>query len=307
MDDRLAIFVGVQPLPTTTISRPGPSLKAKRSPPSPASPRTPSTASRRTRPKLGRPPPERAPAVDQPQIRGRPRRRSTRASAATAATSAASPTGASSGSANACASPSQAPRCWCSATGGSWQPPSTPSRPAGGRSPASCHGTRPRARGHAWGSSGRSASTRSRRRRGRLSRGRQGRRLPSRVLPVLRRKGDKFHQTGKPTALMEALVKVCPAGGLVLDPFAGRVAPASAPCSGPALPRYRDVTRVRRDSGAPSDCSGEVRSCRERCRDSIIFVEALISAIRIAASALISAVRIAASLLSSATRIAASF
>jgi hypothetical protein len=35
------------------------------------------------------------------------------------------------------------------------------------------------------------------------------------------KKGDKFHQTGKPTALMEALVKVCPADGLVLDPFAG--------------------------------------------------------------------------------------
>lgn len=35
------------------------------------------------------------------------------------------------------------------------------------------------------------------------------------------KKGDKFHQTGKPTALMEQLVRVCPAGGLVLDPFAG--------------------------------------------------------------------------------------
>jgi site-specific DNA-methyltransferase (adenine-specific) len=32
---------------------------------------------------------------------------------------------------------------------------------------------------------------------------------------------DKHHQTGKPTPLMEQLVRVCPAGGLVLDPFAG--------------------------------------------------------------------------------------
>lgn len=32
---------------------------------------------------------------------------------------------------------------------------------------------------------------------------------------------DKHHQTGKPTALMRELVKICPPGGLVLDPFAG--------------------------------------------------------------------------------------
>lgn len=35
------------------------------------------------------------------------------------------------------------------------------------------------------------------------------------------KKSDKFHQTGKPTALMEQVVKVCPPGGLVLDPFCG--------------------------------------------------------------------------------------
>jgi site-specific DNA-methyltransferase (adenine-specific) len=35
------------------------------------------------------------------------------------------------------------------------------------------------------------------------------------------RKSDKFHLTGKPTGLMEALVECCPAGGLILDPFSG--------------------------------------------------------------------------------------
>jgi site-specific DNA-methyltransferase (adenine-specific) len=37
--------------------------------------------------------------------------------------------------------------------------------------------------------------------------------------PVLQ--ADKFHPTGKPTALLLDLVKVCRPGGLVLDPFAG--------------------------------------------------------------------------------------
>lgn len=32
---------------------------------------------------------------------------------------------------------------------------------------------------------------------------------------------DKHHQTGKPTALMREVVKICPPGGLILDPFAG--------------------------------------------------------------------------------------
>ncbi|PAU61950.1 adenine methyltransferase [Pseudomonas sp. PIC25] len=45
------------------------------------------------------------------------------------------------------------------------------------------------------------------------------------VLPgVIRepvRKADKFHMTGKPTALMRQVVKICERGGVVLDPFAG--------------------------------------------------------------------------------------
>lgn len=32
---------------------------------------------------------------------------------------------------------------------------------------------------------------------------------------------DKFHLTGKPTALMEELVKIVPEGGIILDPFVG--------------------------------------------------------------------------------------
>ncbi|MCC4593788.1 DNA-methyltransferase [Xanthomonas campestris] len=45
------------------------------------------------------------------------------------------------------------------------------------------------------------------------------------VLPgVIResvRKADKHHLTGKPTDLMRQLVKICEAGGRILDPFAG--------------------------------------------------------------------------------------
>lgn len=45
------------------------------------------------------------------------------------------------------------------------------------------------------------------------------------VLPgVIRtpvRKADKFHMTGKPTALMREVVKICERGGTILDPFAG--------------------------------------------------------------------------------------
>lgn len=37
--------------------------------------------------------------------------------------------------------------------------------------------------------------------------------------PVLQ--ADKFHMTGKPTALMRELAQVVPAGGRILDPFAG--------------------------------------------------------------------------------------
>lgn len=35
------------------------------------------------------------------------------------------------------------------------------------------------------------------------------------------KRSDKHHITGKPTPLMQDLVKVAPAGGLILDPFAG--------------------------------------------------------------------------------------
>lgn len=38
-------------------------------------------------------------------------------------------------------------------------------------------------------------------------------------VPVLQ--ADKFHLTGKPTALMEKLVAIVPRGGLVVDPFMG--------------------------------------------------------------------------------------
>lgn len=32
---------------------------------------------------------------------------------------------------------------------------------------------------------------------------------------------DKFHQTGKPTELMRHIVRICPEGGVILDPFMG--------------------------------------------------------------------------------------
>ena len=32
---------------------------------------------------------------------------------------------------------------------------------------------------------------------------------------------DKHHQTGKPTPLMREIVRICPAGGRILDPFSG--------------------------------------------------------------------------------------
>jgi site-specific DNA-methyltransferase (adenine-specific) len=35
------------------------------------------------------------------------------------------------------------------------------------------------------------------------------------------KKSDKFHMTGKPTAVLQQLVECVPPGGLVLDPFAG--------------------------------------------------------------------------------------
>lgn len=44
--------------------------------------------------------------------------------------------------------------------------------------------------------------------------------LPGYHLESIRR-ADKHHITGKPTQLMRQLVRVCPPGGVVLDPFAG--------------------------------------------------------------------------------------
>ncbi len=45
-------------------------------------------------------------------------------------------------------------------------------------------------------------------------------------VPVVQ--ADKFHMTGKPTALMRQLVRVAPPGGLILDPFAGSFTTAIA-------------------------------------------------------------------------------
>ena len=45
---------------------------------------------------------------------------------------------------------------------------------------------------------------------------------------------DKHHVTGKPTAVMQRLVRICPRGGVVLDPFAG-----SATTGVAALPEGR--------------------------------------------------------------------
>lgn len=41
------------------------------------------------------------------------------------------------------------------------------------------------------------------------------------VFRVVVRQTDKHHITGKPTELMREVVKLCPPGGVVLDPFAG--------------------------------------------------------------------------------------
>ena len=42
--------------------------------------------------------------------------------------------------------------------------------------------------------------------------------------PVLRK--EKQHQTGKPTALMQDVVRICPLDGTILDPFAGSASTA---------------------------------------------------------------------------------
>lgn len=41
------------------------------------------------------------------------------------------------------------------------------------------------------------------------------------VIRCVVRQADKYHVTGKPLTVMQALVKVCPVGGVVLDPFMG--------------------------------------------------------------------------------------
>ncbi len=41
------------------------------------------------------------------------------------------------------------------------------------------------------------------------------------VYRIAGRQADKHHLTGKPTELMRAIVRICPPGGIVLDPFAG--------------------------------------------------------------------------------------
>jgi site-specific DNA-methyltransferase (adenine-specific) len=35
------------------------------------------------------------------------------------------------------------------------------------------------------------------------------------------KQADKFHINGKPTELMQQVVRICPPGGRILDPFAG--------------------------------------------------------------------------------------
>jgi len=41
------------------------------------------------------------------------------------------------------------------------------------------------------------------------------------VIKAKVRRDDKLHMTGKPTDLMRQVVRICEAGGRILDPFAG--------------------------------------------------------------------------------------
>jgi len=50
---------------------------------------------------------------------------------------------------------------------------------------------------------------------------REGGRCHPGVFRHVVRQADKHHLTGKPTPLMQDLVKIVPAGGVVLDPFMG--------------------------------------------------------------------------------------
>ncbi len=76
------------------------------------------------------------------------------------------------------------------------------------------------------------------------------------VLPgVIRepvRKADKHHLTGKPTALVRQLVRICERGGRILDPFAGSGTTLVAAalegyhCTGVEMTEhYATVSRVR--------------------------------------------------------------
>ena len=56
--------------------------------------------------------------------------------------------------------------------------------------------------------------------RGAMPRDRHAPVLPG-VIQEPVRKADKHHMTGKPTALMRQLVRICEPGGRILDPFAG--------------------------------------------------------------------------------------
>lgn len=55
---------------------------------------------------------------------------------------------------------------------------------------------------------------------------------------------DKFHLTGKPTALMEELVQIVPVGKLILDPFAGSGTTCVA-----AQNKGRNFIGIERDEG----------------------------------------------------------
>nr|WP_246432153.1 DNA methyltransferase [Xanthomonas theicola] len=65
-------------------------------------------------------------------------------------------------------------------------------------------------------------------------------------------KADKHHLTGKPTALMRQLVRICEQGGRILDPFAGSGTTLAAAalegygCTGVEMTaHYADVARER--------------------------------------------------------------
>ena len=73
---------------------------------------------------------------------------------------------------------------------------------------------------------------------------------------------DKHHQTGKPTALMREIVKICPPGGLIFDPFTGSgTTGVAALCEGrrfigcETVPEVADVAE-RRLADAASASAG---------------------------------------------------